>query len=259
MTMSHPYFNLEGKVAVVIGGTSGIGHSIALGLADAGADVVPVSRRVEKVREAAETIESKGRRSLVVATDATRREDVEKMASAVVKNFGHIDILVNSAGTIWVGPFEEMPEGEYKRVMDVNLLATVLTCQIIGKVMIKQKRGKIINISSMAALWGQPDILPYCMSKGGVAQLTKSLAVEWAKHNIQVNDIAPGLFVTPLTSEIFTEPVMNKRLRDKTPMGRMGKLEELQGAAIFFASSASDFVTGETIRVDGGLFINGTL
>jgi gluconate 5-dehydrogenase len=111
----------------------------------------------------------------------------------------------------------------------------------------------------MAALWGQPDIIPYCVSKGGVAQLTKSLAVEWARHNIQVNDIAPGLFVTPLTHDVFTEPVMNKRLREKTPMGRLGRLEELQGAAIFFASPASDFVTGVTIRVDGGLFINGTL
>ena len=257
--MSHPYFNLEGKVAVVIGGTSGIGLSIALGLADAGADVVPTSRRVEKVKEAAEIIKSKGRRSLVLAVDATRREDVHMLAAAVVESFGHIDILVNSAGAIWVGAFEEMPESEYERVMDVNLRATVLTCQIIGKVMIKQKRGKIINISSMAALWGQPDILPYCMSKGGVAQLTKSIAVEWAKYNIQVNDIAPGLFITPLTKDIFTEPGMNKRLREKTPMGRLGKLEELQGAAIFFASSASDFVTGETIRVDGGLFINGTL
>jgi NAD(P)-dependent dehydrogenase (short-subunit alcohol dehydrogenase family) len=257
--MSHPYFNLEGKVAVVVGGTSGIGHSIALGLADAGADVVPVSRRAEKAREAAGTIESKGRRSLVMAVDATKREDVEKLSAAIVKSFGHIDILVNSAGAIWVGPFEDMPDSEYQRVMDVNLRATVLTCQIMGKVMIKQKRGKIINISSMAALWGQPDILPYCTSKGGVAQLTKSLAVEWAKHNIQVNDIAPGLFVTPLTHDIFTEPAMNKRLREKTPMGRLGKLEELQGAAIFFASSASDFVTGVTIRVDGGLFINGTL
>jgi NAD(P)-dependent dehydrogenase (short-subunit alcohol dehydrogenase family) len=257
--MSHPYFDLSGKVAVVIGGTSGIGRSIALGLAEAGADVVPVSRRPDKVRETASEIESKGRRSLAAAADATRREDVEKLAASVMKSFGRIDILVNSAGALWVGPFEEMPEGEYERVMNVNLKATVLTCQVFGKAMIKQKRGKIVNISSMAALWGQPDILPYCMSKGGVAQLTKSLAVEWAKYNIQVNDIAPGLFITPLTHDLFTEPAMNKRLREKTPMGRLGKLEELQGAAIFLASSGSDFVTGVTIRVDGGLFINGTL
>jgi NAD(P)-dependent dehydrogenase (short-subunit alcohol dehydrogenase family) len=257
--MSHSYFNLEGKVAVVVGGTSGIGRSIALGLAEAGADVVPVSRRIEKVKEAAATIESKGKRSLAVAADATRRDGVKKLADTVMKSFGHIDILVNSAGAIWVGPFEEMPEGEYERVMDVNLRATVLACQVIGKIMIKQKHGKIVNISSMAALWGQPDILPYCMSKGGVAQLTKSLAVEWAKYNIQVNDIAPGLFITPLTHDLFTEPAMNKRLKEKTPMGRLGKVEELQGAAIFLASQGADFVTGVTIRVDGGLFINGTL
>jgi NAD(P)-dependent dehydrogenase (short-subunit alcohol dehydrogenase family) len=259
ISMSHPYFDLDGKVAVVIGGTSGIGLSIALGLAEAGADVIPTSRRGDKVKDAVKAVESKGRRSLAMAIDATRRKEVEKLASAVMKEFGRIDILVNSAGTLWVGPFAEMPENEYERVMDVNLRATVLTCQIIGKVMIEQKGGKIVNISSMAALWGQPDILPYCMSKGGIAQLTKGLAVEWARYNIQVNDIAPGLFITPLSEEVFTDPVVNKRLKEKTPMGRLGELDELQGAAVFLASRASDFITGESIRVDGGLFINGTL
>jgi len=257
--MSYDKFNLQGKVAVVIGGTSGIGRSIALGLADAGADVIATSRRVEKVEEAAQDIEKRGRRSMVMAVDATRRDEVEAFTKEAVKRFSRIDILVNSAGAIWVGPFEEMPDEEYDKVMDACLRATVLTCQIMGRVMIKQKSGKIINISSMAALWGQPDILPYCASKGGVIQFSRSLAVEWAKYNIQVNDIAPGLFVTPLTEDIFTEPVTNKRLREKTPMGRLGELDELQGAAIFLASSASTFITGETIRVDGGLFINGSL
>ena len=257
--MSYDKFTLEGKVAVVIGGTSGIGHSIALGFADAGADVIPTSRREQKVKEAAQDIEKRGCRSLVMAVDATRRDEVEALTEKVLESFGHIDILVNSAGAIWVGAFEEMPDEEYDKVMDICLRATFLTCQIIGKVMIKQKSGKIVNISSMAALWGQPDILPYCASKGGVIQFSRSLAVEWAKYNIQVNDIAPGLFVTPLTEDIFTEPVMNRRLKEKTPMGRLGKLDELQGAAIFLASPASSFITGQTIRVDGGLFINGTL
>jgi NAD(P)-dependent dehydrogenase (short-subunit alcohol dehydrogenase family) len=257
--MSYDKFNLQGKVAVVIGGTSGIGHSIALGLADAGADVIATSRRVEKVEEAAQDIEKRGRRSMVMAVDATQRDEVEAFTKEVVKRFSRIDILVNSAGALWVGPFEEMPDEEYDKVMDACLRATVLTCQIMGRVMIKQKSGKIINISSMAALWGQPDILPYCASKGGVIQFSRSLAVEWAKYNIQVNDIAPGLFVTPLTEDIFTEPATNIRLREKTPMGRLGELDELQGAAIFLASSASTFITGETIRVDGGLFINGSL
>lgn len=252
-------FNLEGRVAVVVGGTSGIGRSIALGLADAGADVVPTSRREQLVREAVQEIEKKGRRSLAVAADATRRDEVEKLKNRVVEAFGRIDILVNSAGAIWVGSFEDMPDEEYDRVVDACLRATVLTCQIIGKVMIRQKSGKIVNISSMAALWGQPEILPYSASKGGVVQFSKALAVEWAKYNIQVNDIAPGLFITPLTYDIFTEPVMNKRLKEKTPAGRLGEVEDLQGAAIFLASPASDFITGETIRVDGGLFINGTL
>jgi NAD(P)-dependent dehydrogenase (short-subunit alcohol dehydrogenase family) len=257
--MSYDKFSLEGKVAIVIGGTSGIGRSIAIGFADAGADVIPTSRREQKVRETVKEIEKRGRRSLVCAVDATHRDEVGKCTEKVVQSFGHIDILVNSAGALWVGPFEEMPDEEYNKVMDTCLGATVLTCQIVGRVMIKQKSGKIINISSMAALWGQPDISPYSASKGGVIQFTRSLAVEWAKYNIQVNDIAPGLFVTPLTEEIFTEPVMNKRLKEKTPMGRLGDLDELQGAAIFLASSASSFVTGQTIRVDGGLFINGTL
>ena len=159
--MSYDKFNLEGKVAVVVGGTSGIGRSIALGLADAGADVIPTSRREQKVKEAVQDIEKRGRRSLAVAVDATRREDVEALAEKVVERFGHIDILVNSAGAIWVGPFEEMPDEEYDKVMDACLRATVLTCQIIGRVMIKQRSGKIINVSSMAALWGQPEILPY--------------------------------------------------------------------------------------------------
>ncbi len=257
--MPYDKFTLEGKVAVVIGGTSGIGHSIALGFADAGADVIPTSRREQKVKEAAQDIEKRGRRSLVMAVDATRRDEVEALTEKVLESFGHIDILVNSAGAIWVGAFEKMPDEEYDKVMDICLRATFLTCQIIGKVMIKQKSGKIVNISSMAALWGQPDILPYCASKGGVIQFSRSLAVEWAKYNIQVNDIAPGLFVTPLTEDIFTEPVMNRRLKEKTPMGRLGELDELQGAAIFLASPASSFITGQTIRVDGGLFINGTL
>jgi NAD(P)-dependent dehydrogenase (short-subunit alcohol dehydrogenase family) len=257
--MPYDKFDLQGKVAVVVGGTSGIGHSIALGLADAGASVIPTSRRVEKVEEAAQEIEKRGRDSMVKTMDATQRNEVEAFTEEVVERFSRIDILVNSAGAIWVGPFEDMPDQEYDKVMDACLRATVLTCQIMGRVMIKQKSGKIINISSMAALWGQPDILPYCASKGGVVQFSRSLAVEWAKYNIQVNDIAPGLFITPLTHDIFTEPATNKRLKEKTPMERLGELDELQGAAIFLASPASNFVTGETIRVDGGLFINGSL
>ncbi len=257
--MSYQNFNLEGKVGVVIGGTSGIGRAIAAGLADAGADIVPVSRSPEKVRDAVKEIESKGRRSLAVPTDATQREDMERLADTVLDEFNHVDILVNSAGTIRVGPFLELTDEDFDVVMDTNLRAVVLGCQIIGKIMMKQGRGKIINISSLSAFWGQPDILPYSISKGAVAVLTKSLAVEWAEYKIQVNEIAPGFFVTPMTSEIFNNQTVAKLTENHIPLGRFGKLEDLQGAAIYLASGASDFVTGVSIRVDGGVLINGKL
>jgi NAD(P)-dependent dehydrogenase (short-subunit alcohol dehydrogenase family) len=257
--MSYQKFNLEGKVGVVIGGTSGIGRAIATGLADAGADIVPVSRSPKKVRDTVNEIESMGRRSLAVPTDASLREDMETLADKVLEEFNHVDILVNSAGTLRGGPFLELTDEDFDVVMATNLRAVVLGCQIIGKIMMKQGRGKIINISSLSAFWGQPDIIPYSISKGAVAVLTKSLAVEWAKFKIQVNEIAPGFFVTPLTAEIFNNQTVAKLTENHIPMGRFGKLEDLQGAAIYLASSASDFVTGISIRVDGGVLINGKL
>ena len=257
--MAFKNFDLEGKVGVVIGGTSGIGRSIAMGLADAGADVIPVSRRAEKVRDAVKEIESKGRRSLAVPTDATLREEMESLADQILDEFNHVDILVNSAGTIRSGPFLDLTDEDFDVVMDTNLRSVILGCQIIGKIMMKQGRGKIINISSLSAFWGQPDIIPYSISKGAVAVLTKALAVEWAKYKIQVNEIAPGFFITPLTSELFNNQTVARLTENHIPMGRFGNLEDLQGAAIFLASSASDFVTGVSIRVDGGVLINGKL
>ena len=251
---------LKGKVALITGAGRGIGKAIALEFAREGASiVVNYSKSKKEADETVNEINKLGPKAISVRADVSKKDEVENMFESSLKEFKRIDILVNNAGIISVAAIEKITEEDWNRLIDVNLKGVFLCSQAASKIMMRQKTGKIINISSMAALWGQPDILPYCMSKGGVAQLTKSLAVEWAKYNIQVNDIAPGLFITPLTKDIFTEPVMNKRLREKTPMGRLGKLEELQGAAIFFASSASDFVTGETIRVDGGLFINGTL
>ena len=153
----------------------------------------------------------------------------------------------------------DLTDEDFNVVMDTNLRSVILGCQIIGKIMMKQGRGKIINISSLSAFWGQPDIIPYSISKGAVAVLTKALAVEWAKYKIQVNEIAPGFFITPLTSELFNNQTVARLTENHIPMGRFGNLEDLQGAAIFLASSASDFVTGVSIRVDGGVLINGKL
>jgi 2-deoxy-D-gluconate 3-dehydrogenase len=257
--MAYNKFDLEGRVGVVIGGTSGIGRSIAMGLAGAGADIIPVSRSPEKVRATVEAIEALGRQSLAVPTDATLRQDMESMADRILEEFNHVDILVNSAGTIRGGPFLDLTDEDFDVVMDTNLRSVILGCQIIGKIMMKQGRGKIINISSLSAYWGQPDIIPYSISKGAVAVLTKALAVEWAKYKIQVNEIAPGFFVTPLTSEIFNNQTVAKLTENHIPMARFGELEDLQGAAIYLASGASDFVTGTSIRVDGGVLINGKL
>ncbi len=249
--------SLEGKRALVIGGTSGLGESIALGLAEAGADVVPASRRAEEVRKTAEQIRSLGRRSLEAAGDVTRREDIQRMIDLTLAEMGRIDILVNSAGTTKRVPSLEMTESDWSRILDVNLNGTWFACQMVGRVMKEQGYGRIINICSLGSFVSLHEVAAYCASKAAVAELTRCLAAEWAKYRIAVNGIAPGYFETPLSGPMLRDPRRKGAVLARTPLQRFGSLEEIKGAAIFLASDSASFVTGEILCVDGGFMAQG--
>ncbi len=250
-------FSLEGKTAVVIGGTSGIGRILSLGLADAGADVIASGRRQEHVDETATEIERLGRRTLRLCSDVCNRVSLDELRAASLQRFGKVDILINCAGTIKRMPTLTMPEEEWADILNTNLTGTLRACQIFGKHMLERGYGRIVNIASLNSFVALSEVAAYAASKSGVASLTRSLAVEWSKKGVTVNAIAPGVFRTALNADLLDNTPRGQELLMRTPMGRFGRTEELVGAAVYLCSDAASFVTGETLVVDGGFLASG--
>ncbi len=250
-------FDLSGRVAVVMGGTSGIGRAIALGLAESGANVVATGRREANVTEVASEIEKAGRRSLRLPVDAGSRASIDVLRDAVVAEFGKVDILVNSAGQIFRKPTVKIEEEEWNRLLDVNLTGTLRACQSFYEPLRKSDQGRVVNIASLNSYVSFFEVAAYAASKSGVLGLTRSLAVEWAQAGINVNAIAPGVFLTDLNSALLTGTDRGRELLTRTPMKRFGKIEELIGTAIFLSSAAASFVTGQCLPVDGGFLASG--
>jgi 2-deoxy-D-gluconate 3-dehydrogenase len=245
---------LKGKVALITGSTRGIGKDLALGFAKEGGDVIINGRNLEKAKAVAQEIENLGVRSMAITADVSLSQDVTRMVNEGIAAFGRIDILVNNAG---VNPFileaEKIKEEGWDQVLDVNLKGVFLCCQAVGKQMIQQGGGKIINISSAAGILGEQGFLPYCVSKAGVMTLTRILAYEWSRYNILINAIAPGLVAGGMNTPVLSKEVLISGLKQQVPLKRLGRVEEIVNIAVFLASEDSSYINGTTIVADGGM------
>lgn len=255
--MTYPLLDLTNKTAVVIGGTSGIGLALARGLAQAGANVVPTGRRADLVQAAAAEVTALGARTLAVPSDVTDPASLKALLQSACKEFGKVEILVNSAGRTRRTPTLELPEKEWNEILDTNLTGTLRACQIFGQHMVQNRYGRIINIASLSSFVALYEVAAYSASKAAVASLTKSLAIEWAPYGVCVNAIAPGVLRTALNTKLIDGTPRGQEFLLRTPMKRFGLPEELVGAAIFLASESASFVTGQLLVVDGGFLASG--
>lgn len=253
--MNLPYFDLTDKVAIVTGSATGIGRGIAEGLADAGASIVIAARRLDKCKEACKEItERTGVRTLPHRCDITNNDEIQSLVTDVTGDLGHIDILVNNSGTGGTEkPILKMTDDDWSTVLDTNLRGVFSLSKAVATKMVERgKGGKIINVTSIGSLIGWPNMSAYCASKGGCLQLTKVMALEWARYDIQVNAILPGYFETPMNTEFFSTEAGESVIKSSIPMRRIGQIEEMKGVAILLASQASGFMTGSAVVVDGG-------
>jgi NAD(P)-dependent dehydrogenase (short-subunit alcohol dehydrogenase family) len=255
--MVRNFTDLTGRVAVVLGGTSGIGRALAIGIAEAGADVVATGRRESNVQDLAAEITALGRQTLVQTVNIQDRKSIDALRDAVLEKFGHIDILVNAAGQTHKKPTAEVDEESWNHVMDVNLTGILRSCQSFYQPLVKSGHGRVINIASLSSFVSLYQVGAYCASKAAVLSLTKTLAIEWAKDGVNVNAIAPGVFPTELNASLLNGTERGREFIARTPMRRFGRTEELVGAAVLLASDAASYITGQSIAVDGGFLAAG--